>query len=205
MTTGATFAPKSRYFSARRIALLAGVAGLGATVFFAAPGFAPQSSLAPSLAYAQNVQRPVGFADIIETVKPAVISVRVKMAGNSRLMGFESEAAPGQGPQGAPGSPMDRFFRRFGMPEGIPGMPNDQRQQPRGRSPVTGQGSGFFISPDGYAVTNNHVVDKAESVEVTTDDGKILTAKVIGADPRTDLALIKVEGGDFPFVRLADQ
>src|SRR3954465_4038620 len=69
-----------------------------------------------------------------------------------------------------------------------------------------GQGSGFFISADGYAVTNNHVVDKAESVEVTTDDGKIHTAKVIGTDPRTDLALIKVEGGnDFPFVRLADQ
>jgi len=68
-----------------------------------------------------------------------------------------------------------------------------------------GQGSGFFISPDGFAVTNNHVVDKAENVEVTTDDGKTYTAKVIGTDPRTDLALIKIEGrNDFPFVRLAD-
>ena len=69
-----------------------------------------------------------------------------------------------------------------------------------------GQGSGFFISADGYAVTNNHVVDKAENVEVTTDDGKTHTAKVIGTDPRTDLALIKVDGrSDFPFVKLADQ
>ena len=69
---------------------------------------------------------------------------------------------------------------------------------------ITGQGSGFFISADGYAVTNNHVVEKAENVKVTTDDGKTYNAKVIGTDPRTDLALIKVEGDDFPFVKLAD-
>jgi serine protease Do len=69
-----------------------------------------------------------------------------------------------------------------------------------------GQGSGFFISADGYAVTNNHVVDKAEHVDVTTDDGKTFTAKVIGTDARTDLALIKVEGrSDFPFVHLSDK
>jgi serine protease Do len=69
-----------------------------------------------------------------------------------------------------------------------------------------GQGSGFFISADGYAVTNNHVVDHAESVEVTTDDGKTYSAKVIGTDPKTDIALIKVEGrGDFPHVALADK
>jgi serine protease Do len=70
---------------------------------------------------------------------------------------------------------------------------------------VTGQGSGFFISADGYAVTNNHVVDGADKVEVTTDDGKTYTAKVIGTDPRTDVALIKVEGGsNFPFAKLSD-
>jgi serine protease Do len=78
-----------------------------------------------------------------------------------------------------------------------------QRGPRGGRNIITGQGSGFFISADGFAVTNNHVVDKAESVEVTTDDGKIHTAKVIGTDPRTDLALIKVEGGSFPYVNLA--
>jgi serine protease Do len=67
-----------------------------------------------------------------------------------------------------------------------------------------GQGSGFFISADGYAVTNNHVVEGADKVEVTTDAGKTYTAKVIGTDPRTDLALIKVEGGsDFPFAKLS--
>ena len=66
-----------------------------------------------------------------------------------------------------------------------------------------GQGSGFFISADGYAVTNNHVVDGASKVEVTTDDGKTYTAKVIGTDARTDLALIKVEGSSELPVRQA--
>jgi serine protease Do len=74
-----------------------------------------------------------------------------------------------------------------------------------GHGVVTGQGSGFFISSDGYAVTNNHVVDDADKVEVTTDAGKNYTARVIGTDPRTDLALIKVEGGShFPFAKLSD-
>jgi S1-C subfamily serine protease len=100
-----------------------------------------------------------------------------------------------------------RFFRRFGMPDY--GMPNDEgtpdhQSKPHGQF-VTGQGSGFFITADGYAVTNNHVVDKAKAVEITTDDGKTYDAEVIGTDPRTELALIKVDGrSDFPFVKLAD-
>jgi len=69
---------------------------------------------------------------------------------------------------------------------------------------MMGQGSGFFISSDGYAVTNNHVVEGADNVEVTTDAGKTYTAKVVGTDPRTDLALIKVEGGsEFSFAKLS--
>jgi serine protease Do len=192
-------AQRPRAFIARRLALLAGVAGLCATVLFAGPGFLPQASFPPlsNLAYAQSAQRPVGFADIVEQVKPAVISVRVKMNSDARVMSFEGKSPFQQG------SPMDRFFRRFGMPDGA--TPNEPRM-PGGRNTVTGQGSGFFISADGYAVTNNHVVDKAETVEVTTDDGKTYTAKVIGADARTDVALIKVEGrSDFPAVRFSDR
>ena len=82
----------------------------------------------------------------------------------------------------------------------MPNTPNG----PSGHEVITGQGSGFFISHDGYAVTNNHVVQNAENVQVTTDDGKTYTAKVIGTDPRTDLALIKIDGSDFPYVKLAD-
>jgi len=184
-----------RILAARRLALLATVAGIGTAVFFAGPGAPPQTSL-PSFttsAHAQSAQRPVGFADIVEKVKPSVISVRVKVDGGSRTMGFNSRDLP-------PG--LEQFFRRFGLPDGN----NDEPRNPRGgRNFIVGQGSGFFISADGYAVTNNHVVDKAESVEVTADDGKTYTAKVIGTDSKTDLALIKVDGRtDFPHVKLAD-
>jgi serine protease Do len=197
-------AQRLRVSAARRWALLAGVAALSATVLFAGPGFLPKASFAPlnSIAYAQSAQRPVGFADIVERVKPAVISVRVKMNAPARGMSLEGNSPFQQG------SPMDRFFRRFGLPDGV--TPNEPRtpgepRTPNGRNMVTGQGSGFFISADGYAVTNNHVVDKAETVEVATDDGKTYTAKVIGADARTDVALIKVDGrSDFPYVRFGE-
>src|SRR5215467_10029767 len=196
-----TPARKFRLLSPRRLGLLAGVAGLGVVGLMTASDLAATLKF-PTLntaAYAQTAQRPVGFADIVEQVKPAVISVRVKMDGGPRLMGFDAL------PRATPGSPMDRFFRR--LPEsGIPGLPDELRRQPPGRNLVTGQGSGFFISADGYAVTNNHVVDKAETVEVSTDDGKTYSAKVIGTDPRTDVALIKVDGrDDFPHVRFADK
>ena len=99
------------------------------------------------------------------------------------------------------GSPMERFFRQFGGPDGLPQSPGRGGRH----GEVMGQGSGFFISSDGFAVTNNHVVDGADKVEVTTDAGKTYTARVIGTDPRSDVALIKVEGGaDFPFVKLSE-
>ena len=194
-------AQKSRVLSARRLVLLASVAGLGVAVLFGGAGLISKAT-GPALmniAYAQGIQRPVGFADIVDKVKPAVISVRVKMDGGSaKMMGFDGNMPF------PPNSQMERFFRRFGMPEGT--NPEERgNSAPRNRV-VTGQGSGFFISADGFAVTNNHVVDKAQTVEVTTDDGKTLNAKVIGTDPRTDLALIKVEGGsDFQYVKLADK
>ena len=181
--------------STRRIVLLATtIAGFGAGALVFAPG-TPSHSAFGSAAQAQNLsekvqqlpQRPVGFADIVEKVKPAVISVRVKIESPAH-----SDSSDDDLPF-PPGSPFERFFKRFGMPN-----------TPKGHRGITGQGSGFIISHDGYAVTNNHVVQGSESVQVTTDDGKTHSAKVIGTDPRTDLALIKVDGGDFPFVKLAD-
>ena len=193
MTNLPTVTRPRRVLAARRLVLLASVAGLGAAVLFTSPG-APQLGL-PSFAAAaraDTAQRPVGFADIVEKVKPAVISVRVKVDGGSRTMGFSNRDLP-------PG--LEQFFRRFGMPDQTPDEPRGNR----GRNFVMGQGSGFFISADGFAVTNNHVVDKAESVEVTTDEGKTYTAKVIGTDPKTDLALIKIDGrNDFPHVKLSE-
>jgi serine protease Do len=81
----------------------------------------------------------------------------------------------------------------------------DNQAQPHNRS-LSAQGSGFFITSDGYAVTNSHVVENAKTVEIITDDAKTYSAKVIGTDPRTDVALIKVEGrSDFPHVNLSDK
>jgi len=193
-----------RVLSVRRMGLLATtIAGLGAAAFFVAPNMAPSASFFAGPALAQNLsqeaqklsQHPVGFADIVAKVKPAVISVRVKIDRPvSSSLSDDEDPFP-------PGSPMDRFFRRFGMPNG---EGNGNGKGGGRHQVITGQGSGFFISADGYAVTNNHVVQNAENVQVTTDDGKVYTAKVIGTDPRTDLALIKVDGKDFPYVKLAD-
>jgi serine protease Do len=189
-------------FSARKLVLMASVVtGFGVAVYGFGPSSGPINIFATS-AHAQvnnevrKVAQPVGFADIVERVKPSVISVKVNI--NEKIAKNDSgdnDDSPFQ-----PGSPMERFFRRFGGPDLPPGL----RGGPRGRA-VTGQGSGFFISADGYAVTNNHVVDGADKVEVTTDDGKTYSAKVIGTDTRTDLALIKVEGApSFAFAKLSE-
>jgi serine protease Do len=189
--------PSRRILSARRFGLLATtIAGLGAAAFFVAPSLAPEAAFFAGPAHAQNLsqeaqklaQHPVGFADIVAKVKPAVISVRVKIDRPANSSFSEDEQSVPQG------SPFEHFFRRFGTPNNGEG----------GHQVITGQGSGFFITADGYAVTNNHVVQNAENVQVTADDGKIYSAKVIGTDSRTDLALIKVDGKDFAYVKLAD-
>lgn len=191
---------KSGLLGGRRLVLLGTtILSLGAAALIVAPDATRHSALAENVTQqAQNVARPTGFADIVEKVKPAVISVRVKVDRGPQLSSDDGDF--GNLPPG-----LERFFRRFGeQAPNQPGQPG-QRGQRGPRNFSTGQGSGFFISADGYAVTNNHVVDKAESVEITTDDGKIYTAKVIGTDPRTDLALIKVDGeSNFPFAKLAE-
>jgi serine protease Do len=184
----------SHFLKPRRVALLASVAAVSIAALISGadlyrPG--PLAWISPAAA-AETMAQPSSFADLVARVKPAVISVRVRLNGSGQISSFnrsEENAMPFR-----QGSPLDRFLRRFGLP-------NDSQQTPRN---LAGQGSGFFISADGYAVTNNHVVEHAKTVEVVTDDGKILPAKVIGTDPRTDLALIKVDGSDFPFVKFAD-
>jgi len=176
----------------RRVALLASAAGLSLALLAAGPGgYLPfhLPALVSSAHAAETSPGAPGFADLVSKVKPAVISVRVKI---------DSDAENGASMQNErmdsdqPGSPMEQF-RQFGF------------RMPQRHEVITGEGSGFFISPDGYAVTNNHVVDHAQSVQVTTDDGTVYTAKVIGTDKKTDLALIKVDGKkDFSYVKFAD-
>jgi serine protease Do len=208
-----------RALTARRLALLATtIAALGVGAFAAQPN-GLSGLITPAFAQNQSAEaaqqaRPVGFADIVEKVKPAVVSVRVKIGASSQReqLGFNNKnndddnndsAGPNENNGPAPNSPLDRFFRQFGDRNGAPSQRN-----PRGgggRNFSMAQGSGFFISADGYVVTNNHVVDHAQSVEVTLDDGKSYTAKVVGTDPKTDIALLKVEGrSDFPYVKFSE-
>ena len=178
----------------KRGTLLAGAAviGLGLAAGVAGGMSGPGAFAQPVQLSGVQTQLP-SFADIVERVKPAVVSVRVKTRVATTSGGGRMENLPEGLPPG-----LERFFRRFGE-EGVPG--GARPQQPR---PAMSQGSGFFISQDGYVVTNNHVVENAAEVQLVTDDGKTLEAKVVGTDPRTDLALLKVEGeGSYPFVQLA--
>ncbi|MHC2434635.1 Do family serine endopeptidase [Bradyrhizobium sp. USDA 4451] len=186
-----------RPLSARRVAMLGSVAMIGATIALAGPlghyQFVEQAFAATPTSQTQG---PAGFADLVAKVKPAVISVRVKLdeESNANTSGPDVENLP----PSLQGTPFEKFFRQFG--DGMQGGKLQRHQV------ITGVGSGFFISADGYAVTNNHVVDHARSVQVTTDDGTIYTAKVIGTDPKTDLALIKVDGKtDFSYANLENQ
>ncbi|KAA6184012.1 DegQ family serine endoprotease [Thiohalocapsa marina] len=126
---------------------------------------------------------PPSFADVAERVTPAVVNVTVEQKPLRRMS-----------MHGVPeGSPMHEFFKQFGsVPEMMP-------------SPREGEGSGFIIGPDGYIVTNNHVISGAQRIEVTLNDGSRYDARVIGRDAKTDLALIKVDTDKaLPYVDLAD-
>jgi len=122
----------------------------------------------------------MSFADIVERVKPAVVSVsttnEVKVADRGSRRGFE----------GIPGLPDDHPLNELfkNLPNG--GAPMQQR-------PRQAAGSGFVVSPDGYIVTNNHVVDGATKVKVSFDDQEEVDAKIVGTDARTDIALLKIE------------
>jgi serine protease Do len=182
-----------------RGALLGAVAivALGGVALEGAAQFSQSATAATTVSNAG----PASFADVVDRVKGAVVSVKVKISDDSS----EGDQAMPHMPDFAPGSPLDRFFRQFGEgQEGDGDMPG--MRHPRAPHLQAAQGSGFFVSADGYIVTNNHVVDHATEVTVTTIDGKTIAAKVIGTDPKTDLALLKVkEGSNYPFVNFASQ
>jgi serine protease Do len=183
---------KAKWLGAAAVAaLLAGGA--------AAPGLvAPTPAQAELRSLAQPIAMP-SFADVIERVKPAVVSVRVRV---QQAAARDDDRPQFSAPDLPPGHPLERFFRQFR--EGERGPRSEARPGPRGGVRQS-QGSGFFVSADGYIVTNNHVVDNGSEVQVVMDDGKTLDAKVIGTDSKTDLAVLKVEGSDFPYVKLAAQ
>ena len=142
-------------------------------------------AIAQNQLHAAAIDPSAGFADLVDRVMPAVVSVQVKFANASA----EGEDAAPKMP-GLPEGQMDEFLKKF--PQFRNGMPGQrgENEAPRGGM---GVGSGFIISADGYVVTNNHVVQSADEVSVTMKDGTEYKAEVIGTDPKTDLALIKIK------------
>ena len=139
---------------------------------------------------------PASFADIVERVAPAVVSIDIEEKVSKTA--FRGKGPSADGDDGLPEQlppELRRFFEQHGR---------GQQRDPDAPAPRA-QGSGFFISRDGYIVTNNHVVENAATVTVHTTDERELTAKVVGRDPATDLAVIKVEGGNYPFVSFEDK
>jgi serine protease Do len=182
----------------RRNTILASVAvaALGVAGVLGGNALSPtHPAYAAAVSTADLPQNAPSFAPLIDRVKASVVSVKVKIAAEDG----EAEGASSQMDNLPP--EIRKFFKQFGG-----GMPNGGGA-PEGKHPMMmGEGSGFFVSADGYIVTNNHVVQKAKTVSVTTQDGKTLDAKVVGTDPKTDLALIKVnESGDYPFVAFSKE
>jgi serine protease Do len=149
---------------------------------------------------------PPSFASVFQKVSPAVVSIEVTLRAGPSDVAMRDDGAGGDHDNGqAPPVPFPLPGQGQGGGQGwsfrqiVPGQP-EGRDAPRQHA----AGSGFFISATGYLVTNNHVVENADSISVHTIDGRVLKARLIGRDPATDLAVIKVDGGVFPYVGFAD-
>jgi serine protease Do len=140
---------------------------------------------------------PMSFADIFEKVSPAVVSINVTSRVDPSLL----RRIPGL--EGLPFDIVPKGGQGGGDDEEGGAAPPQGGRTDKGQPKLPTQqssGSGFFISPDGYIVTNNHVVENAETIKVVLKDERELEAKIVGRDEATDLAVIKVVGGPFPFV-----
>lgn len=177
--------------------------GVSSLALLVALGAGTALTLAPNQATAQIAVQPgapASFADLVEAVKPSVVSIAVDGVAETRR---------GRGRNGFdfdfPDLPEDHPFRRFFEEFGGDQFGNRGGNEPPRERRFQSAGSGFIISADGYVVTNNHVVDRAENVTVVFDDGEEHEAEIIGTDERTDLALLKIAGvDDLPFVEFAD-
>ncbi|SHL65862.1 Do family serine endopeptidase [Roseibium suaedae] len=194
---------KKGFFRRRKTQLLAGVMALGM-----AGALSVQTIIPNQLAFADPVQvqttGPADFSPVVKAVQPAVVSVKVKQELEPKAMAFGNDA-PDFFNDLPDGHPLKRFFRRFGEDGQGQGNGNGWQGKPQPHRYGMAQGSGFFITDDGYLVTNQHVVDKGTQFTVVTDDGTEYDAKLVGADKRTDLALLKVDANKkFTYVKFAE-
>ena len=151
----------------------------GTTQSPAAVASAAASSAAAPVEATQNKVAPGSYAGVVDTVAPAVVTVRVDK---------RAAAVPTQLPD-------DELFRFFGRQFQIPRQP---------RVPQSGLGSGVVTTPDGYILTNNHVIEGADQVRVELPDRRVFDAKVVGTDPPSDLAVLKINAANLPTVPLGD-
>jgi len=162
---------------------------LAAVAFGATVAFVPASP-----AFSQVRGLP-DFTELVEQVGPSVVNIRT-------LERVSSRARPGGGSE----EEMLEFFRRFGVP--IPNVPRQaprqNRPQPQEEEQPRGVGSGFILTSDGYIMTNAHVVDGADEVLVTLTDDREFKARIVGADKRTDVAVVKIEASGLPAVKVGD-
>lgn len=166
-------------------------AAAAVTFAFVAGSLVQTTPIAPiSSAHAQQAQLP-DFTKLVEDNGKAVVSIQVTQKASARKNGGSFK--------GMPKDKMDEL-RRFGFPFPFPGPDGFEGRMPERK----GQGSGFIISPDGLILTNHHVVDGADEIKVHLADDREFKAKVIGSDAKTDVAVIKIDGKDFPCVKLGN-
>ncbi|MFO1207835.1 MAG: Do family serine endopeptidase [Amaricoccus sp.] len=175
---------------------LAAVAG----AYLAWTPIAGAETAAPDTAVAEAPGNAI--VDLVARTSPAVVTVLAtqKADASDDDQGGDDSSPFGDNSPFGPNSPFDQFFRHFGMPNQQHGGPRGEEQGPSG----VALGSGFVIDHDGYIVTNNHVVDHADSVKVRLSDDKEFDAKVLGTDEQSDLALLKIDAKDLPELPLGD-
>jgi len=146
---------------------------------------APQTMTSPVALIQQQ-----SFAPLVKKVSPAVVNISVSQKADADAMVEDPELAPSPG---FPNSPFDEFLRRFFEQQNPGGQRHLFPQIPGGQARRVALGSGFIIDPSGYVVTNSHVVGDAGKVEVTLQDNSKYTAKLVGRDPKTDIAVLKIK------------
>ena len=192
----------SRWLGASALALLVGIGGVSTAYVFTGQTATAQVQNAAQIVVPDVAQPHAGFADLVEAVKPAVVSILVEAEESGGQMQRRGGNFDFEFPDLPEGHPFRDFFDQFGQRGGPGGPRGDQEQAPR---QFMAAGSGFVVSADGYVVTNNHVVENATKVTVVFDDGTEQVAEIVGTDERTDLAVLKIEGEDLPFVSFENE
>jgi len=192
----------SRWFAATAVGVaIAGGSAAWSADRSGAPVDAPSNFDGPPAAAPAG--GPPSFATVFQKVSPAVVSIEVTLRASpsdvSMMEGGQDGGVPGDQAAPPPFPQGQGNGRGWSFRQVQPGAP-DGRDLPK----VHGAGSGFFVSASGYIVTNNHVVENADTISVHMSDNRVLKARLIGRDPATDLAVIKVDGGAFPYVSFED-